>query len=72
MYNVFESVVLPLSPATAALRSRLISLGARAAMMSGSGTAVFGVFDSREAAEYAAEDIEGAFVCESAPSYEKK
>ena len=69
MYNVFESVVLPLSPAAAALRSRLVSLGAKTAMMSGSGTAVFGVFDSQEAARYAAEDIEGAFVCESASAY---
>ena len=69
MYNVFESVVLPSSPAAAALRSRLVSLGAKTAMMSGSGTAVFGVFESQEAARYAAEDIEGAFVCESAPAY---
>ena len=70
MYNVFESVVLPTCPEAASLRSRLVSLGARGAMMSGSGTAVFGVFDSHEAALYAAQDIEGAFVCESAPSYE--
>ncbi|MBE6568498.1 MAG: 4-(cytidine 5'-diphospho)-2-C-methyl-D-erythritol kinase [Ruminococcaceae bacterium] len=70
MYNVFESVVLPLSPKASALRSHLISLGARAAMMTGSGAAVFGVFDSPEAAAYAAEDIEGAILCESAPAYE--
>ena len=70
MYNVFESVVLPSAPATATLRSRLISLGARAAMMTGSGTAVFGVFASEEEAKYAAADIEGAIVAESAPAYE--
>ena len=70
MYNVFESVVLPSAPATATLRSRLISLGARAAMMTGSGTAVFGVFASEEEASYAAADIEGAIVAESAPAYE--
>lgn len=68
MYNVFESVVLPSAPVAASLRSRLVSLGARGAMMSGSGTAVFGVFDSYEAACYAAEDIEGAIVCKSAPA----
>ncbi len=68
MYNVFEGVVIPHSPAVAALRTRLISLGAKNAMMSGSGTAVFGVFDSEEAARYAAEDIEGAFVCTSVPA----
>lgn len=69
MYNVFESVVLPTSPRAAALRSHLVSLGAQAAMMSGSGTAVFGVFASEEAARYAADDIEGAIVCASAPAY---
>lgn len=70
MYNVFESVVLPNAPIASSLRSRLITLGARGAMMTGSGTAVFGVFDSEEAARYAASDIEGAFLCESAPVYE--
>lgn len=70
MYNVFESVVLPKCEAAAALRARMISLGARGAMMTGSGSAVFGVFDSEAAAHYAAADIEGAFVCRSAPAYE--
>ena len=67
MYNVFESVVLPLCPNAAALRSRMISLGAKNAMMSGSGSAVFAVFDSEAAARYAANDIEGAIVARSAP-----
>lgn len=65
MYNIFEGVVIPHSPAVAALRTRMISLGAKNAMMSGSGTAVFGVFDSEDAARYAARDIEGALVCSS-------
>lgn len=69
MYNVFESVVLPECPGTTSLRTRLILLGARGAMMSGSGTAVFGVFDSEAAARYAAGDIEGAIVAHSAPAY---
>ena len=69
MYNVFESVVLPTCTGASALRSRLLSLGARGAMMTGSGTAVFGVFDSEDAAKYAAEDIEGAIVCKSVPMY---
>ena len=69
MYNVFESVVLPACAGAATLRSRLLSLGARGAMMTGSGTAVFGVFDSEDAAKYAAEDIEGAVVCKSVPAY---
>jgi len=69
MYNVFESVVLPACPRAASLRTRLISLGARGAMMTGSGTAIFGVFDNEAAARYAAEDIEGAIVARSASAY---
>ena len=69
MYNVFEGVVLPSCPRAAHLRSRLIALGAKGAMMSGSGTAVFGVFDSEEAARAAAEELEDAIVCTSAPAY---
>ncbi len=69
MYNVFESVVLPACEGASSLRSRLLSLGARGAMMTGSGTAVFGVFDSEDAARYAADDIEGAIVCKSVPAY---
>lgn len=69
MYNVFEGVVLPKCPEAARLRSRMIALGARSAMMSGSGTAVFGVFSDEDAAKHAAEDIEGAIVCTSAPAY---
>lgn len=69
MYNVFETVVLPRCPGASSLRSRLIALGAKNAMMSGSGSAVFGVFDSEADARYAAADIDGAIVCRSAPAY---
>ena len=63
MYNVFESVVLPESPATDEMRSELCRLGAKAAMMSGSGTAVFGVFESEEDATLAARELPGAVIC---------
>jgi len=65
MYNVFESVVLPLSPATDEIRQELSRLGAKAAMMSGSGTAVFGIFDTEEEANAAALELPGAVVCKS-------
>ena len=55
--NDFEPVVLPLRPAAAALKQTLLEAGACAAMMSGSGPAVFGVFENAAAAETAAERI---------------
>lgn len=63
MYNVFESIVLPLSPETDEVRTELSRLGAQAAMMSGSGTAVFGVFETEEEANAAALELPGAVVC---------
>ena len=63
MYNVFESIVLPLSPETDEVRIELCRLGAKSAMMSGSGTAVFGVFETEEEANAAARELPGAVVC---------
>ncbi len=68
MYNVFESIVLPLSPETDEVRLELCRLGAKAAMMSGSGTAVFGVFENEEEANAAARELPGAVVCTSVPA----
>lgn len=53
MTNTFEKV-LPPDAATAALCRRLIERGAMGAMLSGSGSAVFGLFASREGAAQAA------------------
>ena len=63
MYNVFESVVLPFSPETDEVRAELCRLGAKSAMMSGSGTAVFGIFETEEEANAAALELPGAVVC---------
>ncbi len=52
--NVFERVVFPRHPEIARLRQRLMEAGAEAAMLCGSGSAVFGIFPSRELAEGAA------------------
>jgi 4-diphosphocytidyl-2-C-methyl-D-erythritol kinase len=44
MWNDFEPVVLRRHPAIAALRERLLAMGAFGALLCGSGSAVFGVF----------------------------
>jgi 4-diphosphocytidyl-2-C-methyl-D-erythritol kinase len=51
--NDFESVVIAQHPQLRALKRRLLTLGARSAMLSGSGSALFGLFDSRREAERA-------------------
>lgn len=65
MYNVFESVVIPLCPEIHEVRTALLDLGAKGALMSGSGSAVFGVFDSEAEAESAAKELPGAVVCKT-------
>ncbi len=54
LYNAFEPVVLPTCPEAAAAKEKLLSLGAYAAFMSGSGPSVFGLFRTREEAKCAA------------------
>lgn len=68
MCNTFQAVVPPESRVFA-IREALGKRGALNAMMSGSGSAVFGVFDSRITADRAYEAIQGngwqVFLCES-------
>ena len=61
--NIFEDAVIPYRPSVKALKSTLIEGGALAAMMSGSGTAVFGIFNDKSRAELCAERLRatGAF-----------
>lgn len=54
LFNVFEGAVLPECPKATVIKAELLSLGARAAMMSGSGPSVFGIFDTLTKAENAA------------------
>ena len=68
LYNIFETVVLPEAPQTDALRTKLLSLGARGVLMSGSGNAVFAVFADEEKAKEAAKEIPGALVCRPVPA----
>ncbi len=53
MFNLFESVVLPVCVRAKEAKERLVSLGAASAMMSGSGPSVFGIFTSIEDAKRA-------------------
>ena len=64
LYNIFQDVVIPLCPVSGENISRLRSLGACGAVMSGSGSAVYGIFETRRKADAAAEKIPGA-VCVS-------
>ncbi|MBQ8350866.1 MAG: 4-(cytidine 5'-diphospho)-2-C-methyl-D-erythritol kinase [Clostridia bacterium] len=69
IYNAFEAVILPTCPEAAALREQLLSLGAYAACMSGSGPSVFGLFETLEQAQRAAKAIgRHAHVATSAPA----
>lgn len=55
MYNVFE--VLQKNPETDRIKTQLLENGALGAAMTGSGSAVFGVFDSLSEAKRAAENM---------------
>ena len=57
LFNCFESAVLPECPGATEIKSRLLSLGATAAMMSGSGPSVFGLFDSLAVAKNATAEL---------------
>jgi 4-diphosphocytidyl-2-C-methyl-D-erythritol kinase len=51
MHNAFEAVVLPRLPEIAALKRALVSSGAMGALLSGSGSTVFGIAATRLAAQ---------------------
>ena len=57
LFNVFESSVLKRCPKSDKLKEMLVSLGAEASMMSGSGPAVFGIFKSEQEAKSAKEKL---------------
>ena len=54
MYNVFEDVLEHRAGDITAIKSTLLGAGAEGSVMSGTGSAVFGLFTSREHAENAA------------------
>jgi 4-diphosphocytidyl-2-C-methyl-D-erythritol kinase len=58
--NDLEEVVEAAYPEIAEVKRRLLSLGARGALMSGSGATVFGVFDNSQTAEQARDQVRAA------------
>ena len=59
--NVFEEVLPPSCGEVFRIKERLLTLGAMNAAMSGSGPAVFGIFQSRDTAAEAAEDLKARY-----------
>ena len=57
MANDFEGVVFRQYPALGSIKSQILACGARHALLSGSGSAVFGIFDSQELAKRACEAL---------------
>lgn len=53
-FNAFEESVFPKHPLVDEMKVKFLELGAKAALMSGSGASVFGIFENREIAEKAA------------------
>jgi len=58
LLNDFEAVVLQLEPEIERAKVALLGAGAQAALLAGSGAAVFGVFDNKDAQERAIQSIE--------------
>lgn len=68
LFNALEEPAISLVPQIGRIKADMLSLGAKAASMSGSGSAVFGVFADKAAAETALarlDDVAFARVCES-------
>ena len=67
LYNIFEEVVPSVQPYVNRLKETMKNHGAKAAMMSGSGPSVFGIFESQEAASQAVDALSAmgaaVFVC---------
>lgn len=57
LFNAFETSVFPKHPLVAAMKEKFLDLGAEAALMSGSGASVFGIFADRSSAQTAAETL---------------
>ena len=56
--NDFEAVAFQLEPEIARAKAALMQAGARLALLAGSGSAVFGIFDNRDAQERAIQTID--------------
>ncbi len=66
--NAFEKEILPRKPSIAKTKHDILSTGAVASSMTGSGAAVFGIYENHAKAASAGESLEGdynVFVCET-------
>lgn len=57
MGNVLETVTIPNYPVIAQIKERMLASGAKAALMSGSGPTVFGLFEDEKTAKKARKDM---------------
>lgn len=55
--NDFEQVIFDIEPEIGRVKNALLQAGARSALLAGSGSSVFGIFDNREAQQRALEQI---------------
>ncbi|HET6647775.1 MAG TPA: hypothetical protein VFH01_10660, partial [Pyrinomonadaceae bacterium] len=55
--NDFEQVIFDIEPEIGQVKNALLQAGARSALLAGSGSSVFGIFDNREAQQRAIEQI---------------
>ena len=53
IYNIFEKAVMEDARSVGRIKQRMLELGARFSLMSGSGPSVFGIFDTAESAKFA-------------------
>ena len=69
MYNVFENVDDRRMKAVAEIKSALLDRGALGAVMTGTGSAVFGIYDSESAAAAACDALKEVygFCCTAKP-----
>lgn len=68
LYNALEEPAIELVPEIGRIKAELLALGAKAACMSGSGSAVFGIFADKAAAQAAQQrltNVAFSCVCES-------
>lgn len=67
MYNAFEEAILPIRPEVGRIKDIMYKSGCIAAMMSGSGPSVFGIFEDEEKAEKSCSALKEAgitpFIC---------
>jgi 4-diphosphocytidyl-2-C-methyl-D-erythritol kinase len=64
LFNALEEPAIALVPEIGRIKAQMLALGARAACMSGSGSAVFGVFESTEQAKAAQEQMTNVAFCQ--------